>query len=249
MKKIKVIAFTSIFSPFLAIVAIIFAIARGDIRTSFCPIAVCSTIWGNEENKSNKKAVEQTAIGQKDVRISPLAIANVSYESCFPFNVWLSNVKKSAPFLYTIFSTAFTSINKSNKKAVEQTAIGQKDVRISPLAIANMMATIASFSTAFTSIFSPFLAIVAIIFAIARGDIRTSFCPTVFHTPHFEQMPEEKGTTIWGNEENKSNKKAVEQTAIQQLSLPSFLHSSQSSPSYLQLLEVIYVHLSVQSLI
>ncbi len=29
------------------------------------------------------------------------------------------------------------------KKAVEQTAIGQKDVRISPLAIANMMATIA----------------------------------------------------------------------------------------------------------
>lgn len=32
---------------------------------------------GNEENKSNKKAVEQTAIGQKDVRISPLAIANM----------------------------------------------------------------------------------------------------------------------------------------------------------------------------
>lgn len=38
-------AFTSIFSPFLAIVAIIFAIARGDIRTSFCPIAVCSTAF------------------------------------------------------------------------------------------------------------------------------------------------------------------------------------------------------------
>ncbi|MGF2768446.1 peptidoglycan D,D-transpeptidase FtsI family protein [Bacillus cereus] len=39
---------------------------------------------------------------------------------------------------------------------------------------------------------------------------------SVFHTPHFEQMPEEKGTTIWGNEENKNSKKAVEQTAIGQ---------------------------------
>ncbi len=33
--------------------------------------------------------------------------------------------------------------NKNSKKAVAQTAIGQKDVRMSPLAIANMMATIA----------------------------------------------------------------------------------------------------------
>ncbi|MEW9577557.1 peptidoglycan D,D-transpeptidase FtsI family protein [Bacillus toyonensis] len=34
-------------------------------------------IWGSEENKTSKKAVAQTAIGQKDVRISPLAIANM----------------------------------------------------------------------------------------------------------------------------------------------------------------------------
>ncbi|KMP25212.1 penicillin-binding protein [Bacillus cereus] len=35
------------------------------------------TIWGNEGNKNSKKAVAQTAIGQKDVRMSPLAIANM----------------------------------------------------------------------------------------------------------------------------------------------------------------------------
>ncbi|HDR4436292.1 penicillin-binding protein [Bacillus thuringiensis serovar brasilensis] len=35
------------------------------------------TIWGNGGNKSSKKAVAQTAIGQKDVRMSPLAIANM----------------------------------------------------------------------------------------------------------------------------------------------------------------------------
>lgn len=34
-------------------------------------------IWGNEVNKKSKKAIAQTAIGQKDVRISPLAIANM----------------------------------------------------------------------------------------------------------------------------------------------------------------------------
>ena len=34
-------------------------------------------------------------------------------------------------------------VNKNSNKAIAQTAIGQKDVRISPLAIANMMATIA----------------------------------------------------------------------------------------------------------
>ncbi|HDR7792097.1 TPA: penicillin-binding protein 2 [Bacillus luti] len=34
-------------------------------------------IWANEENKNSKKAVAQTAIGQKDVRMSPLAIANM----------------------------------------------------------------------------------------------------------------------------------------------------------------------------
>ncbi|MDH4420556.1 penicillin-binding transpeptidase domain-containing protein [Bacillus cereus] len=36
-----------------------------------------ATIWGSEVNKNSKKAVAQTAIGQKDVRISPLAIANM----------------------------------------------------------------------------------------------------------------------------------------------------------------------------
>ncbi|EJV59854.1 MULTISPECIES: peptidoglycan D,D-transpeptidase FtsI family protein [Bacillus] len=35
------------------------------------------TIWGSEGNKNSKKAVAQTAIGQKDVRMSPLAIANI----------------------------------------------------------------------------------------------------------------------------------------------------------------------------
>ncbi|CUB08251.1 Penicillin-binding protein 4B [Bacillus cereus] len=34
-------------------------------------------IWGSEGNKNSKKAVAQTAIGQKDVRMSPLAIANI----------------------------------------------------------------------------------------------------------------------------------------------------------------------------
>ncbi|WP_433770955.1 peptidoglycan D,D-transpeptidase FtsI family protein [Bacillus wiedmannii] len=36
-----------------------------------------STIWMGEESKNSKKAIAQTAIGQKDVRISPLAIANM----------------------------------------------------------------------------------------------------------------------------------------------------------------------------
>lgn len=38
----------------------------------------------------------------------------------------------------------------------------------------------------------------------------------VFHTTHFEQMPEEKSVTIWGNEGNKKSKKAVAQTTIGQ---------------------------------
>ncbi|AIE80980.1 Cell division protein FtsI [Bacillus cereus] len=39
---------------------------------------------------------------------------------------------------------------------------------------------------------------------------------SVFHTTHFEQMPEEKSVTIWENEGNKNSKKAVAQTAIGQ---------------------------------
>ncbi|TNO96449.1 penicillin-binding protein 2 [Bacillus sp. CD3-1a] len=35
------------------------------------------TIWRSEGDKNSKKAVAQTAIGQKDVRMSPLAIANM----------------------------------------------------------------------------------------------------------------------------------------------------------------------------
>ena len=34
-------------------------------------------VWNGEENKGSHKAIAQTAIGQKDVRISPLAIANM----------------------------------------------------------------------------------------------------------------------------------------------------------------------------
>lgn len=34
-------------------------------------------VWGDEKDKNVKKAVNQTAIGQKEVRISPLAIANM----------------------------------------------------------------------------------------------------------------------------------------------------------------------------
>ncbi len=34
-------------------------------------------IWGNGKDKSVKKAVNQTAIGQKEVRVSPLAVANM----------------------------------------------------------------------------------------------------------------------------------------------------------------------------
>jgi len=36
-----------------------------------------ATVWNGEENKVGHKAIAQTAIGQKDVRISPLAIANM----------------------------------------------------------------------------------------------------------------------------------------------------------------------------
>lgn len=36
-----------------------------------------ATIWSSEENKNSRKAIAQTMIGQKDVRISPLAIANM----------------------------------------------------------------------------------------------------------------------------------------------------------------------------
>ncbi|MFX3624501.1 MAG: peptidoglycan D,D-transpeptidase FtsI family protein [Ectobacillus sp.] len=35
------------------------------------------TIWTDERDKSVKKAIAQTAIGQKDVRLSPLAVANM----------------------------------------------------------------------------------------------------------------------------------------------------------------------------
>lgn len=34
-------------------------------------------IWGSEENKDSRKAIAQTMVGQKDVRVSPLAIANM----------------------------------------------------------------------------------------------------------------------------------------------------------------------------
>ncbi|PFN06666.1 peptidoglycan D,D-transpeptidase FtsI family protein [Bacillus cereus] len=34
-------------------------------------------VWNEEENKGSHKAIAQTAIGQKDVRISPLAVANM----------------------------------------------------------------------------------------------------------------------------------------------------------------------------
>lgn len=34
-------------------------------------------VWGDEKDKSVRKAVNQTAIGQKEVRISPLAVANM----------------------------------------------------------------------------------------------------------------------------------------------------------------------------
>lgn len=34
-------------------------------------------VWGDEKDKNVKKAVNQTAIGQKEVRVSPLAIANM----------------------------------------------------------------------------------------------------------------------------------------------------------------------------
>ncbi|MBY0597151.1 peptidoglycan D,D-transpeptidase FtsI family protein [Bacillus bingmayongensis] len=36
-----------------------------------------ATVWNGEENKVSHKAIVQTAIGQKDVRISPLAVANM----------------------------------------------------------------------------------------------------------------------------------------------------------------------------
>ncbi|MGI2813506.1 peptidoglycan D,D-transpeptidase FtsI family protein [Bacillus cytotoxicus] len=36
-----------------------------------------AVVWGEEENKRSYKAIAQTAIGQKDVRISPLAVANM----------------------------------------------------------------------------------------------------------------------------------------------------------------------------
>ncbi|KAB2444859.1 peptidoglycan D,D-transpeptidase FtsI family protein [Bacillus luti] len=39
---------------------------------------------------------------------------------------------------------------------------------------------------------------------------------SVFHTAHFEQMPEEKGATIWRSEVNKNSNKAIAQTAIGQ---------------------------------
>ncbi|WP_459499336.1 peptidoglycan D,D-transpeptidase FtsI family protein [Bacillus sp. C1] len=36
-----------------------------------------ATVWNGEENKRSQRAIAQTAIGQKDVKISPLAVANM----------------------------------------------------------------------------------------------------------------------------------------------------------------------------
>ncbi|KAA0762492.1 penicillin-binding protein 2 [Bacillus sp. SH5-2] len=52
--------------------------------------------------------------------------------------------------------------------------------------------------------------------AALGGAEKVGWKGSVFHTAHFEQMPEEKGATIWGNEVNKNSNKAIAQTAIGQ---------------------------------
>ncbi|PFJ09298.1 penicillin-binding protein [Bacillus cereus] len=66
-------------------------------------------IWGNEENKNSKKAVAQTMIGQKDVRISPLAIANMM--STIARNGEKKEVKAVEKIVYKNGSNFFTFEN------------------------------------------------------------------------------------------------------------------------------------------
>lgn len=52
--------------------------------------------------------------------------------------------------------------------------------------------------------------------AALGGAEKVGWKGSVFHTAHFEQMPEEKGATIWRSEVNKNSNKAIAQTAIGQ---------------------------------
>lgn len=52
--------------------------------------------------------------------------------------------------------------------------------------------------------------------AALGGAEKVGWKGSVFHTAHFEQMPEEKGANIWRSEVNKNSNKAIAQTAIGQ---------------------------------
>ena len=43
--------------------------------------------------------------------------------------------------------------------------------------------------------------------AALGGADKVGWSGSVFHTTHFEQMPEEKSATIWRSEENKNSKR------------------------------------------